>query len=78
MDKIDIEKYSKSMPEVVIEEDISNSTDVNDVWKIVTENLRIVLDSVEYKSWFSDTQLLLFKMVLQQYRVLMNFREIPY
>ncbi|NLZ24587.1 chromosomal replication initiator protein DnaA [Candidatus Dojkabacteria bacterium] len=58
MDKIDIEKYSKSIPEVMIEEDISNSTNVNDVWKIVTENLRIVLDSVEYKSWFSDTQLL--------------------
>lgn len=31
--------------------------DNDEVWKIVTENLRMVIDKVEYKSWFGDTYL---------------------
>lgn len=59
MDKIDFEKYVESIPKPEIK---SNDTfqadiDTDDIWKIVTENLRMVLDRVEYDSWFAGTYL---------------------
>ncbi len=59
MDKIDFEKYSESIPkgEFTNVENVSVNTDVNDIWKIVTENLRMVLDRVEFDSWFAGTHL---------------------
>ena len=59
MDKIDIEKYSSSLPKPSIEEGTTyqEEIDIDDTWKIVSENLRMVLDKVEYKSWFGDTYL---------------------
>lgn len=61
MDKIDFEKYAESIPKPEIREgSVKSNTsdlDVDDVWKIVTENLRLVLDRVEYESWFADTYL---------------------
>ena len=61
MDKIDFEKYAESIPKPEIGqgsgENNGTDIDVDDVWKIVTENLRLVLDRVEYESWFADTYL---------------------
>jgi chromosomal replication initiator protein len=59
MDKIDLEKYLENIPKP----DLNNSDnevedfDPDDVWKIVSENLRMMLDKIEYKSWFGDTYL---------------------
>ncbi len=60
MDKIDFEKYEEGIPKP----DTSQSTNVetsefdcDDVWKIVSENLRLIMDRVEYQSWFGDTYL---------------------
>ena len=59
MDKIDFEKYAESIPKPEIRTDTQPQQDVevDDVWKIVTENLRMVLDRVEYDSWFAGTHL---------------------
>lgn len=59
MDKIDFEKYANSIPKPEIGQggNGNQDIDVEDVWKIVTENLRLVLDRVEYESWFADTYL---------------------
>ncbi len=59
MDKIDFEKYADSIPNAEIKEGtiLNQDLDVDDVWKIVNENLRMVLDRVEYDSWFSGTYL---------------------
>jgi chromosomal replication initiator protein len=59
MDKIDFEKYADNIPKLEIREgEISiQDIDTDDVWKIVTENLRMVLDRVEYDSWFAGTYL---------------------
>jgi len=59
MDKIDFEQYAQNIPKPEIKE-VDASTldiDVDDVWKIVNENLRMVLDRVEYDSWFSGAYL---------------------
>jgi chromosomal replication initiator protein len=59
MDKIDFEKYASSISKVEKDTSSKESIDLEneDVWKIVTENLRLVLDRVEYESWFADTYL---------------------
>ena len=59
MDKIDFEKYAQSIPkaEVTVETQGTPDIDADDIWKIVTENLRMVLDRVEYDSWFAGTHL---------------------
>lgn len=59
MDKIDFEKYITEMPKPNMESTTSTVEDFNteDIWKIVSENLKMVLDRVEYNSWFSDTYL---------------------
>jgi len=59
MDKIDFEQYANSIPKPEIGQGNSGNQDidVDDIWKIVTENLRLVLDRVEYESWFADTYL---------------------
>jgi chromosomal replication initiator protein len=58
MDKIDIEKYAENVPDIQVESTPTDNLDIDDIWKIVIENLRIVLDRVEYESWFADTKLL--------------------
>ncbi len=60
MDKIDFEKYMDSVKKPNIEEgrvESFESMDNDEIWKIVSENLRMVLDKVEYKSLFADTYL---------------------
>lgn len=59
MDKIDFEQYAQSIPKPVITDSFTTSEelDTEDVWKIVTENLRMVLDRVEFDSWFADAYL---------------------
>ncbi len=60
MDRIDFEKYTESIPKPEISASRAssvNDVDIDDVWKIVSENLRMSLDKVEYKSWFGDTYL---------------------
>jgi len=59
MDKIDFEKYTESLPkpEIKVDSGAISDIDVDDIWKIVTENLRMVLDRVEYDSWFAGTHL---------------------
>lgn len=59
MDKIDFEKYAESIPKPDIREGeiATQDIDTDDIWKIVTENLRMVLDRVEYDSWFAGTYL---------------------
>ncbi len=59
MDKIDFEKYADSIPKSEIKDTTvsSRDLDVDDIWKIVNENLRMVLDRVEYDSWFAGTYL---------------------
>lgn len=59
MEKIDFENYIDSVakPKVKGGNQSYQEIDIDDVWKIVSENLRMVLDRVEYKSWFGDTYL---------------------
>lgn len=59
MDKIDFENYIDGVakPTTGASEQSYQEIDTDDVWKIVSENLRMVLDKVEYKSWFGDTYL---------------------
>lgn len=59
MDKIDFEKYAESIPkpEIGTDTEYKQEIDVDDIWKIVTENLKMVLDRVEYDSWFAGTHL---------------------
>jgi len=59
MDKIDFEKYADGIPRAEIKEGTipNQDIDVDDIWKIVNENLRMVLDRVEYDSWFAGTYL---------------------
>jgi len=61
MDKIDVEKYSNSIsipkPDISSQQTNESNLDSEDIWKIVTENLKLVLDKVEYESWFADTYL---------------------
>ena len=59
MDKIDFENYIDSVAKPTVEgnEQEYQDIDTDDIWKIVSENLRMVLDKVEYKSWFGDTYL---------------------
>jgi hypothetical protein len=56
MDKIDFNNYTETLPKPDMDKDVSSSEqfDTDDVWKIVTENLRMILDKIEYKSWFED------------------------
>ncbi len=59
MDKIDFEQYTDTLTKPTIS-NIESSTeemDLEDIWKIVIENLRMVLDRVEYDSWFADSYL---------------------
>jgi len=59
MDKIDFEQYSQNVlkPSLSNTEVENSNIDVDDTWKIVTENLRMVLDRVEFDSWFAGTYL---------------------
>jgi len=59
MNKIDFENYIDNIPKPKIDSgtEFEQKVDIDDVWKIVSENLRMVLDKVEYKSWFGDTYL---------------------
>lgn len=59
MDKIDFENYIDGVakPRIGESEQSYQDIDTDDVWKIVSENLRMALDKVEYKSWFGDTYL---------------------
>ena len=59
MDKIDFEKYKGDLPKPDLKESTSleSNIDTEDTWKIVSENLRMVLEKVDYNSWFSDTYL---------------------
>jgi chromosomal replication initiator protein len=59
MDKIDFEKYKEVLPKPDLKENTSLESNINteDTWKIVSENLRMVLEKVDYNSWFSDTYL---------------------
>ena len=59
MDKIDFEQYLENIPkpQMQAEQDTASQLDTDDVWKIVTENLKMVLDRVEYDSWFDGTYL---------------------
>ncbi|MDX9738746.1 MAG: chromosomal replication initiator protein DnaA [Candidatus Dojkabacteria bacterium] len=59
MDKIDFENYIDGVAKPKVEGSGHSYQDIDtdDVWKIVSENLRMVLDRVEYKSWFGDTYL---------------------
>lgn len=59
MDKIDVQKYASTIPkpETGTTSSQNNDFDNEEIWKIVTENLRLVLDRVEYESWFADTYL---------------------
>lgn len=60
MDKIDFDKFIEGIPKPNITDSrVGNveEIDTDDVWKIVSENLRMALDKVEYKSWFGDTYL---------------------
>jgi hypothetical protein len=59
MDKIDFEQYSENIPkpQMQTEQDTDSQLDTDDVWKIVTENLKMGLDRVEYDSWFDGTYL---------------------
>lgn len=59
MDKIDFEQYLENIPKPQLnnEEYINQDFDTDDIWKIVTENLKMVLDRVEYDSWFDGTYL---------------------
>lgn len=60
MDKVDFEKYIDSIPKPDINSKAETPVeqfDCDDIWKIVSENLRLVMDKVEYQSWFGDTYL---------------------
>ncbi|NLE31238.1 hypothetical protein GX618_03110, partial [Candidatus Dojkabacteria bacterium] len=59
MDKIDFEQYSQNISKAPLTESnaVGSDIDTDDTWKIVTENLRMVLDRVEYDSWFAGTYL---------------------
>jgi chromosomal replication initiator protein len=57
MDKINFENYTDQItkPTMVTQNAVENQLDNEDVWKIVSENIRMVIDKVEYQSWFGDT-----------------------
>ncbi|MGI6423328.1 MAG: chromosomal replication initiator protein DnaA [Candidatus Dojkabacteria bacterium] len=58
MDKIDFEKYESVLPKPRIEErEYEEEIDIDDTWKIVSENLRMALKKVDYNAWFADTYL---------------------
>ena len=59
MDKINFEQYFENIPKPQLnsEENLDQDFNTDDIWKIVTENLKMILDRVEYDSWFDGTYL---------------------
>lgn len=57
MDKANFENHINQIPKPTMENqsNLTNLFNHEDVWKIVSENMRMVIDKVEYQSWFGDT-----------------------
>ena len=58
MDKIDLEKYIEELPKPTGEDSSTNTPyDIDDIWKIVAENIRLALGYRDYAAWIEGMYL---------------------
>jgi len=59
MDKINLKQHMKDLPKPSVNDDsVSNSQyDIDDIWKIVSENIRLSMGFRDYSAWVDGVYL---------------------